>query len=830
MGAYKPFRLPESKPHYARQKDFHTEHLRVELRLDLDRKEVSGACTLTVKPVRPGVRKVSLDACGMDVRGVALDGAAAEFEYDGSVLTIPLMGPLEGAHSVRVEYSTVPKEGIYFTGPEKEFPSKEVQAWTHSEAQFARHWFPCFDSPNDRSSSELVLTVPAGFRVISNGRLLSEKGDGKSTTFHWREDLPHPTYLTSFVAGRFGELVQEAQGAKLRYNFPESKRADALRYFGETPRMIEVFGELTGVKYPYEKYDQTAVEDFIYGGMENFNATTLSMLYFPDAASEEDFQVSYAAPQTNAVNLVAHELAHQWFGDLVTCVEWSHAWLNEAFATYFQALYVERTRGTDEFRWNLGRMAEVYFGEDESEYRRPIVENWYIHPDDVFDSTTYEKGALMLHELRYYMGDQAFFRGVSEYLKSRSFSNADSHDLRKSLEGASGLSLEEFFSQAFFKPGHPEFQVGFSWDEESKVATLEVRQTQKLEDGTPVFKLPCDVVFYVGGRRVKRRVAIDSADQTLSFALDARPSVVEFDPEHWILKKLKFDKTLDLLLHQLRESADASSRADAARDIGKLKSGRAVEGLKEAAAKEQHWHVRACAMGALGEIGTAEALAALKDIGLPKDRKARRGLAAALGHFKEEAARKALIELLEGDESPYVRCEAALSLAKSWPEGAFSRLREAMKVHSPNETLAEACLEAMGKLKDPEVKAVVKESLAYGRPTRARIGALKAIKERGEVLDDELAVLREALKSDKEVRVRLFIANEIARNLGDRRFLDALKESSESDKDPRVARASLEAFYQLSASAESSAALSKLRSEVEELKEENRRLGRSSQT
>lgn len=826
MGSHKSFHLPESRPHYKSQKDFHTEHVKIELALDFAKKSISGSCALTIGSIRPGTRTIRLDACGLDVSRVAVDGTPVEFEYDNDTLSVPLDGASPDRHLVEVKYSSVPKEGVYFAGPDKEHPGKEVQAWTHSETEFARYWYPCFDHPNEKSSSELVLTVPNGFRVISNGKLVSTTENGRTTTFHWKEELPHSSYLTSFVAGKFGQITQEADGVELHYNFPESRRKDVLRYFGETPPMMEVFGSLTGIKYPYAKYDQTTVEDFLFGAMENFNATTFAMHYYPDAASEEDFQTSYATPYSRPSNLVAHELAHQWFGDLVTCTDWSHAWLHEALATYFQALYLEKTRGVDEMRWDLSARAEEYFDEDEREYRRPIVDRNYVWPDDVFDYTTYEKGASMLHELRYVMRDEAFFAGIHEYLKSYSFANADSHDFLRSMEKASGLSLEEFFEQAFFKPGHPELEIDYAWDDEGKTATLHVRQAQKLEDGTPIFKLPCDIVFYVGDERRKRTLILDSPEQTLTFALHVRPSIVEFDPERWLLKKVKFDKSLDLLLNQLERSNDAWSRAEAAKSLGKLRSSKAVPGLKAAALREQFWDVNASALRALGEIGTEEALNALVEIGMPKNRRARRGLAEALSNFKDEKARALLLQLLKTDESPYVRCEAALSLAKSWPEGALPHLKKSMEVSSPNETLAEACLDAMGKLKDHEVDGIIRDSLKYGIPTRARIGALKAIKGRGHILSEEVPLLKDILLRDKEFRVRLYLVGDVIRHLSDKRFLEEVKESSRTDRDPRVRRRALETYYELSASAEVSTTVSKLKAEVEELKEENRRLAR----
>ncbi|MDA4125157.1 MAG: M1 family aminopeptidase [Thaumarchaeota archaeon] len=822
--AYRSFHIPESSVHYPPSKEFHTEHARIELSLDFERKRVWGSCSLTVTPLKAGMKRLGFDACGLEISEVTLDGTKCDFEYDLQKLFVASAEPLSGSHVVKVSYSTTPVEGIYFIQPDAEHPEKEVQAWTHNEAEFARYWYPCYDHPNDKFTSEILLTVPKEFRVISNGSLVDRKEDGDLATFHWKEDLTHSSYLTSFVVGKFALTEEESDGVKLNYNYPKSKEADVLRYFGETPRMIQVFNELTGVKYPYSKYDQTTVEDFIFGGMENFNATTFAMGYYPDAGSEEDFQTYYSRPNTNAVNLVAHELAHQWFGDLVTCVDWSHGWLNEGFATYMQVLYIEKTRGADSLRWDMEVKAEEYFEEDATEYRRPIVDREYVYPDDLFDLAMYEKGAWMLHELRYLMGEKPFFDGVSVYLRSNSFGVVDTHDFRKAMEKASGYSLEEFFEQAFFRAGFPEFLVAYSWDEDGKLATLSVNQTQKLEQFTPVFKLPCDFVFYAGGRRVRRRVQLDSAQQSFSFGLDSKPTIVEFDPRHWLLKKVRFDKGAELLINQLEGSEDASSRADAAKGLGEAKASIAVGPLRSAAMKDHFWHVNASALKALGEIGTKESLEALLQVGTPKNRRTRRALAEALGNYKDERARSALTKLLESDESPYVRCQAALALGESWPEGAFPLLLKSMEVHSPNETLAEACLDAMGKLKDQSVIDVIRDNLGYGRPTRVRIGALKAIQGRGHVLGAELPVLREMLQKDKEFRVRYHLVSKLIPSLGDKRFLEALKEAATHDRDPRVKRKALEVYRELSSASEASGALSKLREEVEVLKEQNRQL------
>ena len=356
-GVRKSFHLPESSRHFPPQVDFRTAHIKIELAVDFPKQRIDGSCTLTLVPVREDLDRVRLDACQMDIRAVQVDGTPAEFQYDNAVLEVALK-PGKGERTVRVEYGAKPPEGLYFTAPDAEHPDREVQAWTHTEAEASRYWFPCHDHPADKSTTEIILKVPKEFRVISNGKLLSVAEEGPTAVYHWKEDAPHSTYLTSFIAGKFGEMAEEVDGIKLRYNFPESKREDVLRYFGETPRMMQVYKEITGMKYPYEKYDQTTVQDFIFGGEENLNATTLATTYYPDAASEEDFQTSYSTPHVNAVDLVAHELAHQWFGDYVTCADWPHAWLNESFATYFQALYIERTRGVDQMRWDLDSPGE----------------------------------------------------------------------------------------------------------------------------------------------------------------------------------------------------------------------------------------------------------------------------------------------------------------------------------------------------------------------------------------------------------------------------------------------------------------------------------------
>ena len=572
MASTKSFHIPGSSRHLPPDKEFHAEHVKIQLKVDLGKKRISGHCTTRLQPLREGIRAFHLDACEMRIAGVALDGEKVPFEHDGKVLVVSLPENLKmSSHELRVDYSAEPRHGVYFISPDEKFPDKPVQAWSQGEPEFTRYWYPCHDHPNDKATSETLITVPEGNLVVSNGRLLSKgKAEGEPgwVTFHWEEDVPHSTYLTSFAAGRFGMTEEEAEGVVLQYYFPESKRADAPRLFGQTPEMIKAFEALTRTKYPYEKYSQIAVHDFMIGGMENVSATTLTDTRFPDARSEEDYMARYSRPDRNHIELVAHELAHMWFGDLVTAKHWSHLWLNEGFATYFQALYTERKYGKDEFRHDMVCKAEGYFEEDESMYRRAIVDDVYVYSDDVFDGYAYEKAAWMIHQLRYILGDDLFFKATGEYLKRYARSNADTHDYMKVAEEVSGLSLEGYFDQAFYKAGHPDFEVSYSWDEATRTAEVAVKQAQHLDELTPLFSLPCELVFYVTGAegmgRLARRIQIRSQEERFHFELPGKPTVVEFDPEEWLLKKVKFDKPLSMLLLQLSESRDASSRRRAA--------------------------------------------------------------------------------------------------------------------------------------------------------------------------------------------------------------------------------------------------------------------------
>ena len=333
---------------------------------------------------------------------------------------------------------------------------------------------------------------------------------------------------------------------------------------GKTPQMIRFFGEKIGQPYPYAKYAQVCVPDFLAGGMENITATTMT-----DSALGDEI----AALEGDCDGLVAHELAHQWFGDLLTCKDWSHIWLNEGFASYFDALFAENDRGEDAFRLEMHGALEGYLGSDRS-YRRPIVEARYESSEDMFDGVTYAKGACVLHALRGLLGDRAWWKGIRGYVAAHKFEVVETDDFRKAMEAASGKDLKWFFDQWVYKAGHPELKVRWHYEDADKTVRVQVQQTQKLDDQTPLFRLPTtlEITEDAGKTRVVP-IVIDGRSHEFVIPCATRPRMVQIDPEGWLIKELDFEKPAEENLFQLEHAACVLGRLDAAEALVKKAPG-----------------------------------------------------------------------------------------------------------------------------------------------------------------------------------------------------------------------------------------------------------------
>ncbi|MCH7911122.1 MAG: hypothetical protein IIB38_16105, partial [Candidatus Hydrogenedentes bacterium] len=394
------------------------------------------------------------------------------------------------------------------------------------------------------ATSEIIVTFPKGFVALSNGVLLETTENADSKTAHWAQTIPHPSYLVSLIVGRYVEINDEGGGVPLHYFVRPKFERQANLSFSKTGGMMKFFQDWIDLPYPYESYSQVAVVDFIFGGMENSSITTLTERTLHDEAAH----LTYSSD-----GLVAHELAHQWWGDLLTCRDWTHLWLNEAFATYFQALYFEHDRGREDFDYEMLRYRRAYFERESIDAARPIVNSTLGRPGNALNRRIYDKGAWVLHMLRRRMGDSLFQKGIREYARTFQGKPVETNNLLRTLEAVSGEGLEAFFDQWVHHAGYPELEVDYTWSDETGVAEIRVRQTQTLSEIVPLFRMEVDVLFVTQAGRHVERIKISEASHTFQIKLDSRPQYVRFDPDGNLLKRLAFHNSEDMTLAQLED-------------------------------------------------------------------------------------------------------------------------------------------------------------------------------------------------------------------------------------------------------------------------------------
>jgi aminopeptidase N len=816
----RPFPLAGDTAHYAPDVIVDVGHIKLEVRIDPKRRFIEGTATHHVRAINDGVRSVRFDAAEMEVRSVRVGGRAVRFEYADPVLRVDLPRALRaGAGAeIAIAYSAFPRRGLYFTGPDRDYPRKPVQAWTQGQDEDSRHWYPCVDFPNHQQTSEVIVTVPASMISIGNGALKSVRRGRAGTTYHWQMDTPHVTYLLSQIVGDFAEITHRVDGVPVQYYGPRGREADLERTLARTPAMLKFFGERTGVAYPYARYAQTFVADFIFGGMENISATTLTDTSLLDKRAMLD---------SDADGLIAHELAHQWFGDLLTCRDWSHGWLNEGFATYFEALFTEHHKGADEFRYELHQNAQIYFGEDSVRYRRPIVHNVYREPIDLFDRHLYEKGSLVLHMVRTVLGDDAWWKAIRHYVAKHRSTNVTTPEFQRAIEQATGRNIDWLFDQYVYRGGHPALRLAFEWDDAAKQAKLSLQQTQD-EKESSVFRLPVVVDFTVDGKKHEFNVEVIDKAHNFYFPLPGKPQMVRFDPRGDFLKSVEFKRGKDLLEYQLKHDDAVSGRIDAAKELSKLGSRAAADALKEAVLRDRFWAVQQEAARALGAMRSGYARDSLLDCLKVRHPKARRGVVQALGQFRDPAAAKALERVLrEGDASYYVESVAALALGQTRQERAYTVLANvAMKRQSHNDVVRSGALQGFAELKDERALPIALEWTRRGKSNPVRGSATAALGRLGQLSDPAKAQAHDRLVEllqDDWLRVRLNAVAALA-ELKDPKAVPELNRTVDRDLDGRVIRAAREAIQRIRDGADKGEEVRKLREDLDKVMEENRGL------
>jgi aminopeptidase N len=605
---------------WIRSRAIDVKHIAIDLKFDWDKEQAYGTSAITVAPFKD-TNIIKLDAAFMTISSVTLaNGTQLKFNYAGKDSNDNLEIILDRVYkagedvTVKVTYRTNYVNsadadtaigsfgrGLRFIKPTADSPNKPLQIWSQGETEFNRYWFPGYDTPNDFRTTELKATVDKKFTVVSNGKLVDKKDNGDGTvTFNWKMEQPYSNYLTSIVVAEYAEVKSgEYAGIPVYAYGYKNEAKEVYETTKSVPDMIKFFSEKTGVKYAYPKYSQAMVEDF-GGGMENISATT---------QIEEMIINDKEMADNDSDSLQAHELAHQWFGDYVTCRDWGQIWLNESFATYFDALYHEYSKGHEDFLYNNVRANQnTYYGDWAQGNRRPIVTKYYANKDAMFDNYAYPRGAAVLHMLRKHLGDEAWWKAINHYLTSNAHQPVSTEDLRIAIEESTGESMDWFFDQWLYKMGHPVFEVTKNFS--NGKLTLNVKQTQKIDENN---EFP-QVEFFQG----KIEIEIDGNVQTVwlnpqaenifTFDVANEPKIVNFDYEGTWIKELKFAKSNDELIYQMTNDKDLLARRAAGLELANLykKDGTAatdkdkiMSAMRNVAEKDSSWRIR---RGIMSEI------------------------------------------------------------------------------------------------------------------------------------------------------------------------------------------------------------------------------------
>lgn len=765
-----PYRWPRSH-------DYDVQHYRIEVRFNWAG-TVYGQTTITLRPLRSGLKEIEVDAGKMKINAVKLEqGESLKFRYeDNENLFIALDKDYQAGADIKVaiDYTAKPEKGLTFITPTKEDPKRPYQIWSQGESEDNHYWFPCYDYPNDKATTELIAHVEDGYQVISNGTLISSNASASESgrIWHWKMDKPYSSYLVSIIVGKFAVVKDQFKNVPIESYVYADQVENAKVSFAKIGQMVAYFSERLGFDFPYSKYAQITVRDF-GGGMENITATTLSDTTVHDRRAQLDI---------SSDSLISHELAHSWFGDMVTCRDWSELWLNESFATFMEANWTERDLGKDDYLYEMSANQQQYFQAWLSGNRRPISVRRYADPDSLFDLYPYQRGAAVINMLRFTLGEELFWKALNHYLKKHQWQNAQTDQLVVAIEEATGQNLQWFFDQWINKIGHPEFEIESRYDESAKTLKLSVKQTQKADNARPWFQspefftMPVDIAITTGSGERIHRVLIDGREKEFTFAVDAKPLIVNFDRGNYIIKEVKFNRSDDELAYQLLRDRDVMGRIRAVREIQSRNSDVAIKALSSAAEKDEFWGVRIESVKALAMIRNDVARATLMEALKDKDSRIRREALRGLGILKDAKLADLYIKLINSDPSYFAIAEAARALGQSGSPLAYAALTDALKLDSWQETIRAGVLDGLVALKDPRSFAVGLKYAAPGNPSTLRQAAFRLIAGSGKRREDMSAFEPLLIATiDKSAQIRSSALQALGA-LGDLRVIPMLEQ------------------------------------------------------
>ena len=610
------FVLDKYNPSHKRLNDLI--HTKLELKFDWAKEQVLGKATLELEPYFYPINKVTLDAKNFEFHQVRFLGENKnlKYEYDDQQIVIDLGKIYKKGekYELFIDYTASPAEtggsaaitsdqGLFFINPRGE-EDKPMQIWTQGETEWNSKWFPTIDKPNERCTQEMYITVEDRFKTLSNGTLVNSTPNSDGTrTDYWKMPQPHAPYLFMIAVGEFAVVQDKWEGIPVDYYVEPEYEDDARAIFAHTPEMMEFFSEKLKIDYPWPKYSQIVVRDYVSGAMEN---TTASI--FGDFVQKHKEELV----DDNNDRIVAHELFHHWFGDYVTCESWANLTMNEGFANYSEYLWFEHKYGIDEADYHLFNEQSGYLSSTQGNNVHPLIYHGYEDKEDMFDAHSYNKGGAVLHMLRNYIGDEAFWAGLTKYLKDNAFQAVEVHDLRLAYESVTGEDLNWFFEQWYMSEGHPQMNIEYGYDADRKMTTVKVSQVQDPKVMPAIFKMPVNIDIYTEDQKepIREMVWVDEREETFEFPTSTQPKLVSFDADRMLLAEVTDNKSEEEYEFQFTNSKKFRDRFDAISALRESENG--IKTLKTAL-KDDYWVIRAVALQSIQEFNE-EDLPILRDL------------------------------------------------------------------------------------------------------------------------------------------------------------------------------------------------------------------------
>jgi len=825
------FNFPTAKPQWAPPRHYNILHLRMDWKIDLKNEHVDAVSSIHIESIVPELKRIFLHAVELNIASIT-DGKGNSLHFeimpDDQAMFVDLANDLNEKESEDLTFNYSidhPRTGLFFTNPCPEFPDIETSVWTQMQDDYARYCVPVYDNPSHKFPTETIVTVPKGYFAMSNGLLMNraENEDG-TETFHWVQEKPIPAYLITVAASEYVEYKEDLEGLEVSYYVHKKWDRDMVyRSFGKTPEMIKFFESKLGVKYPWAKYAQVTAANFLIGGMENASATTQTDATLHDEKAHNDF---------DSDGLVAHELAHMWGGDLVTCRTWSHGWLNEGWGTQMQNEWKRHDKGDEEYLYDQYGKQKTYFDEDKNRYRRPIVKNEWERGSDVFDAHLYPGAAWRYYMLKHLVGEDRWWRILGEWLTRFSYKTAYTHDLESLFTEMTGEDYGWFFEQWLYKAGYPECKIEISYDDE-KTGYVHVRieQTQKTDDDmTPeVFRFPLTVEF-VDSDNTRTRYVMQINEQVNGFyyPVKDKPLQVVIDPDYATLMDWEIEKPEPMWIEQLQSGTNTIQKIKAAQALGKKATPKAVEALGKVLLKETFWGTQFEIAKVLGSIKSETALDWLLKATTIKNTKARTAVARALGEFyKNDRALDALKKLLSDTESYFAVAAAAASIGKIQHDSSFELLIEFLKNCPPDwhNIIEIGCLEGIASTEKEEAIEIINNYLELGTSDLIRRmvpNLLAPLGKRYQKEHPEIRSIIEKLILDRSYRVQAMAISSAAK-LEDASLIPALSSLAERAAESGIVRRCRLAIRNLSKKKEPKE-IDSLKKSIEELQKENRDL------